>query len=88
MWWKLRITLPHPYRDLERQFYIDRNILSEINVIDENDNVVSNIHSCYTNTCIRFGNCVTISQGGCFSDNRLVDFNKPKGFKIPIKVEN
>jgi hypothetical protein len=84
--WDIRVNFKHPYRDLERQFNIDRNILSEVNVLDENDNLVSTIHSCNTNKCVRFGNCVSINQGGCFSDLREINANMPKNFHIPIKV--
>lgn len=85
-WFNMLIDFSHPYRKLERQYNIDNNVLSEANVLDMEGNLVHKIHSCNTDKCVRFGNCVTIQQGGCFSDISTINETMPKVFHIMREV--
>jgi len=78
------INYNHPYRTLERQYNIDNNILSESNVIDNNGVVVENLHGCSTNHCIRYGNCVTVDEGGCFTEIENLS-RSMQVFHIPVE---
>lgn len=74
----IRLYFDHPYRKLESQFVKDSNILSEVNILDTDLNIVQIIHSCNTNKCIKYGNCKTLIQGGCFEDVKIIGINLPK----------
>lgn len=86
-WVTERSKVEHPYRNLEIQFIIKHKIMSEINLLDENDNVIKTVHSCVNDTCVKFGNCVDPADGGCFNDINSLNLNMPKAFHIPIRVE-
>lgn len=79
------INYVHPYRQLERQYNIDHNIISETNVIDENGVVVESLHSCSNDHCVRYGSCVTVYDGGCFTE--IEDMAQTmQVFHVPIET--
>lgn len=78
------INYVHPYRTLERQFNIDHNIVSESNVIDQNGVVVDTLHSCSNDHCVRYGNCVTVYDGGCFTSIENIS-QSMQIFHVPVE---
>ena len=79
---KIRLYFDHPYRKLESQFVKEHNLLTELNILNLDDTIAKNVHSCNTDNCMKFGNCKTITQGGCFDDITKVGQNLPKYFHI------
>ena len=78
------INYVHPYRQLERQYNIDHNIVSETNVIDEHGVFVESLHSCTNDHCVRYGSCVTVYNGGCFTE--IEDLSRSmQVFHVPVE---
>lgn len=79
---KIRLYFDHPYRKLESQFAKANNLLTEVNVLHADETLAKIVHSCNTDNCMKYGNCKTIQQGGCFEDVKIIGRNLPKYFHL------
>ena len=73
------------YRMFRKRVAQEHNILSEWNILDLNEVLVQNIHSCAMNVCSRFGSCPTTYGMGC---DIGIQNNKQMLYHIPIVVKS
>lgn len=79
---KIRLYYNHPYRKLESDFVKNNNLLTEVNILHSDETLAKIVHSCNTDNCMKYGNCKSLNQGGCFEDVRAIGNNLPKYFHI------